>query len=369
MGWCEVHRSEGEESGVTTDLFGHTQNDKLPGGAMCQRFIEPPFTVLDTKTGRWQDRKRDWLALGIESEIGRDVSGRAYTGGTLSPELSAAVDGRVGVMIGGKQKGYDPRVNKHLSEKDQKAMGVMFTNATTERNSGGSITCTSVFDPVLSELVYSWFMPEKQSLGILDPFAGGSVRGIVAARLGYKYNGIELRREQVEANIKQALAIPCDPKPHWICGDAAKVESLVGDEYDLLFTCPPYWNLERYSDLPQDLSTLDNWSDFCAKYQAIMRASALRLKSQRFAVVVVGNIRDDEGFLRDMRIPTANAMREAGFRHYNDFVLLTPIGSLPLRVNAQFSDGRKAGSAHQYVMCFFKGNPESIKREFTEFKV
>jgi len=226
----------------------------------------------------------------------------------------------------------------------------------------------SIFDPVLCELIYSWFMPEKQSLGILDPFAGGSVRGIVAARLGYQYNGIELRREQVEANVKQSLAIPCDPKPHWICGDAAKVEELCGDGYDLLFTCPPYWNLERYSDLSADLSTLDNWTEFCMKYQTIMRKAALRLKEQRFAVVVVGNIRDDEGFLRDMRVPTESAMLEAGFRHYNDFVLLTPIGSLPLRINRQFSRGRKAGSAHQYVMCFFKGNPESIRKEFTEFK-
>ena len=307
---------------MITDLFGNTTADRLPGGAMCQRFIEPPFTVLDTKSGRWQDRKRDWLALGIESEVGRSAN-----------LLGISEQARAG---------YD------LSTPPQ--------------------TNSSIFDPVLCELVYSWFMPEKPSLGILDPFAGGSVRGVVASRLDFQYTGIELRREQVEANVKQMLAIPCEPKPHWICGNSAKVEELVGDEYDLLFTCPPYWNLERYSDLSGDLSTLDNWAEFSMRYQCIMRLSALRLKSQRFAIVVVGNIRDDKGFLRDMRIPTAAAMREAGFFHYNDFVLLTPIGSLPLRVNGQFSKGRKAGAAHQYVMCFFKGNPDSIRKEFTEFE-
>ena len=40
---------------------------------------------------------------------------------------------------------------------------------------------TSIFDPVLCELVYRWFCPSKGK--ILDPFAGGSVRGIVAAHL------------------------------------------------------------------------------------------------------------------------------------------------------------------------------------------
>ncbi|HXF87125.1 MAG TPA: hypothetical protein VNK48_02075 [Xanthobacteraceae bacterium] len=41
---------------------------------------------------------------------------------------------------------------------------------------------TSIFDPVLCEIAYRWFCPPGGS--VLDPFAGGSVRGIVASRLG-----------------------------------------------------------------------------------------------------------------------------------------------------------------------------------------
>lgn len=44
---------------------------------------------------------------------------------------------------------------------------------------------TSIFDPVLCELAYRWFCPPGGS--ILDPFAGGSVRGIVAGILGREY--------------------------------------------------------------------------------------------------------------------------------------------------------------------------------------
>lgn len=317
---------------METDLFGNTVTDKLPGGAMCQRFIEPPFTALDTKSGRWQERKRDWLSLGIRPEMGRAAD-------LLQTGANSAYGGN---GFGGNRGG---RVHDDAE----------------------GPSSTSVFDATLCELIYSWFMPEKPSLGILDPFAGGSVRGIVAGRLGYDYVGIDLRQEQIVANLKQALEIPCIRKPHWMCGDSVNIESWVGDEYDLLFTCPPYWNLERYSDDPRDLSTLDNWNEFLVKYQRIMLLAGRRLKSQRFAVVVVGNIRDDEGFIRDMRGPTASALLGAGFKLYNEFVLLTPIGSLPLRVNGQFSKGRKAGSAHQYVMCFFRGNPESIRNDFTEF--
>jgi ParB-like chromosome segregation protein Spo0J len=38
---------------------------------LAERFIVPPFSVLDARQGYWQTRKRAWLALGIESEIGR----------------------------------------------------------------------------------------------------------------------------------------------------------------------------------------------------------------------------------------------------------------------------------------------------------
>src|SRR5262245_53168869 len=48
------------------------RDHKLPGGAMCERFYEPPFTVLDGRSQRWLDRKRAWLELGIKSEVGRD---------------------------------------------------------------------------------------------------------------------------------------------------------------------------------------------------------------------------------------------------------------------------------------------------------
>jgi hypothetical protein len=40
-------------------------------GSLAARFGVPPFTVLNAREGWWQDRKRAWLALGIQSELGR----------------------------------------------------------------------------------------------------------------------------------------------------------------------------------------------------------------------------------------------------------------------------------------------------------
>ena len=38
---------------------------------LAQRFGIPPFSVLNAREGWWQDRKRAWIALGIQSELGR----------------------------------------------------------------------------------------------------------------------------------------------------------------------------------------------------------------------------------------------------------------------------------------------------------
>jgi hypothetical protein len=40
-------------------------------GSLAAQFGIPPFSVLNAREGWWQDRKRAWLALGIQSEIGR----------------------------------------------------------------------------------------------------------------------------------------------------------------------------------------------------------------------------------------------------------------------------------------------------------
>jgi hypothetical protein len=56
-------------------LFGHNlfgdEIQQVPGGRLAERFTLPPFTVLDARQGAWQDRKRAWLSLGIQSELGR----------------------------------------------------------------------------------------------------------------------------------------------------------------------------------------------------------------------------------------------------------------------------------------------------------
>ena len=62
----EIEALDAEE--LQQDEMGDGDEKK---GNLSDRFMIPPFTVLNAREGWWQDRKRAWLALGIKSELGR----------------------------------------------------------------------------------------------------------------------------------------------------------------------------------------------------------------------------------------------------------------------------------------------------------
>ena len=288
---------------------------------LAEKFLVPPFSILDTRRGYWQDRKRMWHSLGLQSELGRDTS------------LT-----------------YD-------REGDEDFVGMAIDNR------GGNI---SVFDPVLSELMYKWFCTDGGT--ILDPFAGGSTRGVIARYLNYKYTGIELREEQVRANISQAEDIFAEDYPNWICGDSNKILDNVEDMHDFVFSCPPYYDLEVYSDLEGELSNYSTYDDFLAEYKEIISKAVNLLKEDRFACFAVGDIRDGDGMYRNFVSDTISAFKDVGMGLYNEMILVTPVGSLPIRINKQFQGYRKVGKTHQNILVFYKGNPKNIKNNFSELE-
>ena len=559
----ELHALLGDEEEI------NSVDSDVQSGALAERFGIPPFSVLNAREGRWQERKKAWLATGIESELGRE--GLTDTSASPMP---------------------------------------YFNNGKTIADKGGSI-----FDPVLAELAYRWFCPEKGV--VVDPFAGGAVRGIVASKLGFRYIGCDLRSEQVDANRKQAenlcsfvpncfdykldddltpiekhggflvkrddlfsvggvnggkvrtcwnlaqnakglvtagsrespqvnivahiakeLGIPCrvhtpegtlseevhaaksigaeviqhkagynsviikrakddslktgfkeipfgmeceeaikatkyqvknipfetkrivipvgsgmslsgllhglkeqglsipvlgvkvgadpvkrlnkyapknwqdmvvlvdsgidyhqhapksklgdltlDPvyeakclqfleegdllwvvgirktsipiqsiAPEWHCTDSRNIDLVLKDQKaDFIFSCPPYADLEVYSQDPKDLSVLP-YSEFKKAYFEIIQKTCSLLNEDSFACFVVGEIRSKKGVYQNFVADTIQAFMEAGLDYYNEAILLTPLGSIPIRAGRPFISSRKLGKIHQNVLVFVKGD-------------
>lgn len=231
--------------------------------------------------------------------------------------------------------------------------GLVYGQMTISDGAERTITGTSIFDPVLCELSYRWFCPSGGL--VLDPFAGGSVRGVVASRLGRRYIGVDLSGRQIEANRAQAKLICTDPMPQWHEGDSREIASIAPVAADFIFTCPPYADLERYSDDPRDLSTM-TYPEFLKGYRAVIGAACALLKPDRFACFVVGDVRAKGGEYHGLPWHTVQAFQDAGLALYNEAILVTALGSLPIRVAKQFNTSRKLGKTHQNVLIFVKGS-------------
>lgn len=284
---------------------------------LTDEFLIPPISVFDTRQGYWQDRKRAWKSLGISSDVGRD---EALLGQGL----------------------------KQLAEKQ----------------GSKTLTGTSIFDPVLCEVMYKWFNVHEGS--IFDCFAGGSVRGIVAEKLGYKYTGIDLRKEQIEANILNAQEMGLNPT--WICDDSLNADLYIEDDsVDLLFSCPPYADLEVYSDDERDISNMD-YEQFKEVYRKIIDISCRKVKNDRFAIFVVGDVRDKKGYYRNFIDYTKECFNKNGFMTYNEIILLEQLGTIPLRARYVFKK-RKVAKAHQNILIFYKGDINNIPCNYSNIEV
>jgi len=408
-----LHEVESSEAGVQQMLADLAEREGVmvwepsetpeaqARATLAEQFVVPPFSVLDARQGYWQERKRAWINLGIKSELGR----AGETGGSQYPASQIGVNGRFGradlrakkrVSPGGSPR---PAADYHGQRGDGRGrtLGAIASNQATflspdyerskafksqsalsalQRNDNGLLgksqqarshysakdfgtennaseqTDTSIFDPVLCECAYTWWTGE--GFRILDPFAGGSVRGIVAAYLGREYTGVELRAEQIEANETQAQALGLSPR--WIHGDSANIRDIAPGEYDFIFSCPPYYDLEVYSDLAGELSAAPTYADFLDGYRHIVAESVALLRDDRFACFVVGDLRDKRGHYCNFVSDTIAAFRDAGCELYNEAILVTALGSLPIRVSSQFPSGRKLGKTHQNVLVFVKGD-------------
>lgn len=276
--------------------------------SLASRFIIPPLSVFRVASGYWQDRKKAWLSLGIESEKGRD-------------------DGMM------------------------KNMSIL-----AKKVSGSTLPSESIFDPVLCEIMYRWFCPPGGQ--ILDPFAGGSVRGIIAGSLDINYTGIDLRQEQIEANQAQ-IDIVKERKPTWICADSRDMDEHLPPDFaaDFVFSCPPYADLEVYSKQAEDLSNMD-YAEFKTAYWDIIAKACSHLKDDSFAAFVVGEARSKPlGYYYGLVPDTVKAFEDVGVHFYDEMILVTQIAAKALTVAEGFVKSRKIGKIHQNILVFVKGDP------------
>lgn len=302
------------DSEAENDEVDDTEHAKL-----TDTFLIPPFSILDTRSGEWTARKQLWRKL-----IKDDGSSR-----------------------GGAQT---------------------FSKSITEFNGCGGFSDVSLLDPVLAEVIVSWFLPQGQKCNTFDTFAGDTVFGFVSAYKGNKFTGIELRKEQATFNQAQCDRAAIDAT--YYCDDGRNVQNHIAkDSQDLFFSCQPYFDLEVYSDLENDASNQETYEDFYKILDEAFTKAVGCLKNNRFAVVVASDVRNKKtGGYYDFISDIKRTFTRNGCMIYNEIVLVNAVGTAAIRAG-KYMKNRKVARVHQEVLVFYKGNASKIHSIFGDAKV
>lgn len=297
-----------------------------------KEWIVPPMSVFDTRQGEWQSRKTLWRSLVDNKTIGESREATLYK----SPEMrypklyqeTAAERKRLGIS-------FREFLEKYCTEEQLAA----------EKTFGQG---TSLFDPVLAEIVMKWFAPKNGK--IIDPFGGEPTKGIVAGVLGYDYTAVEFRQDQVDVNKKACAKFP---NVKYFCGDSNNIDKIVNEkDFDLCFTSPPYYDLEVYSK--EDMSALGTYKEFMSSYFNIFKKCVEKLKDNAFVVVKVGEIRDRKtSVYRNFVGDNVVCFQALGLHYWNEIILVQPVGTAAMRADNGMAK-RKVQHVHQNILVFKK---------------
>ncbi|MBK8190481.1 MAG: RsmD family RNA methyltransferase [Vampirovibrionales bacterium] len=157
---------------------------------------------------------------------------------------------------------------------------------------------------------------------VLDLFLGSGTSAIEAANLGRRAVGVELkadlaqyvRDKLAEQGKAQATQILQGDSSHpWTGKSIDHALAALGErEAQFLFLHPPYADIIRFSDLPQDLSNADGASAFIEQFARVARLGFEKLAAGRFAGLVIGD-KYENGRLIPLGFDCMQAMIEAGF--------------------------------------------------------
>lgn len=205
----------------------------------------------------------------------------------------------------------------------------------------------SVFNPHLAQMILAGYC--KPNSKIYDPFGGGGTRGYIATKMGHSYTGIEIRNEEVD-RIKEQMN-------NWnlnfniLLADSRNY--IPNDKFNFSFTCPPYYDLELYSNLDGDLSNCQDYSSFLLDLKKVIKNVYNCLEENSFSVWVVGNFRNKKGEIEHLNGDLVKLAKAVGFKLWDELIW-QGASNVALTRCGKFECNRKSVRMHEYILIFKK---------------
>lgn len=296
-----------------------------------------------TMTNAWTTTRADWLKM--KKEWNEKIEEAGIQHNIPNPKFAS----RDGCWQG--SNGFSNVVLSHQSVEGGEVI----------HNKGKSFNGNaSVLDPVACEVILRFCMPTSGKR-VYNPFGGGVQFGFVTADYGYEYIASEIRQNQCDANNKLCSHLKGSAK--WIKSDSSTYSP--DGMFDLMFTCPPYYQVEEYLDYdgnpPQgELNNLPTYEQFRDTLFSGYKKALEKLNDNCFFVVMIGDSRDKQGGYYGCEAEHELFFKQQGLHIYNKITYLecefTRLAHAKITL-----DYRKFPKREQKILMFYKGDIKKIK--------
>ena len=262
--------------------------------------------------------------------------------------------------------GFLPLSVWHLIKSPKWKKMIMDTGDTENtRRSANAIHLPSLkyseFNPNVAERIVAYW----SDIGdlVIDPFGGRATRAIITTELSRNYVGYEIspkthkltvdRLEYRDTSFPEDMFYPRGTSDI-ILGDGCALADSLDDSADLVMTCPPYHNLEKYEDVDNQLSTIKEYSDFLEKIQECTNNIHRVLKQDKFCAWVCGDWRNQSkgGFFAFHRDSIA-CFENSGMSLW-DIVILHNNSPFASKQAGKCEKQKYTSKIHEYLLIFKK---------------
>jgi DNA modification methylase len=202
----------------------------------------------------------------------------------------------------------------------------------------------------------------KEDDFIVDPFAGRSSRPLVSTLLKRNYVGFDVVYDNLQEAKEQYDILKKGRQLGYLKLIHTSSEymdlHLNGGVADMIITCPPYFNIEKYESVDGQLTDIKIYKNFLDIYKTILEKSANILKPGCFFAIVVANFRID-GELYDFCSDTKDILKKHLTYHDEIILEMSPAKRHPLYTQA--ITNLNCLKTHEYCLVFRKeDNKENL---------
>ncbi|MGI9139468.1 MAG: hypothetical protein ACR2IM_10555 [Sediminibacterium sp.] len=294
-----------------------------------------------TMTNTWNSTKGDWLKM--KREWNERIENAGEKNGVINPKFASRE---------GAWQGKTGMANIVLQTKKLKDDEIISDKTKTLNGN------VSVLDPVVCECILRFFMP-KNGIRVYNPFGGGVQMGFVTGFYDYEYLSSEIRQNQCDANN----AICKDfYNTKWLKSDTSKFTPK--QKYDLIFTCPPYYKVEKYLDYdgnpPEgELNSIPTYEQFRDTLFEGYKNAISVMNDNTFFVVMTGDSRDSKGAYYGCEAEHEIFFKQQGLHIYNKIVYLECEFTRLAQAKKTLAS-RKFPKREQKILVFYKGDMSKI---------